>query len=685
MHIYKTIACSLYFFVSLSAMAQEPIEPVISEEIKNQLENMTEENEDVAPDDDSYFQAIEFYLRHPINLNNVYREQLMELRILSEMQISNFMIYRKLFGNLVSIYELQAIPGWDITTIKKLLPFIKVSVSETLNTFRNRLKNGEHTMLIRHAIVLEKSEGFLRDQGAGMSYYAGDRNKILLRYKYQFKNQLQYGITAEKDAGEQFLKNRQGSGFDFYSAHFFVRDIGNIKVLALGDFVVNFGQGLIQWQGLTFGKGPETIQIKRQAETIRPYNSAGEIVFNRGIGITLEKKQWRSTVYASSRKIDGRFEPVGNEILISSMPLTGYHRTPTENAGKNVLGLFNLGGNIEYNNEKLHVGFNTVQYFFDYPVAPKEPLYQLYNFSGKRLSGYSLDAGYTFKNVHLFGETAMDMDLNKAIIIGAAYSASNQIEVNILHRSFSPKYQSLYANAFSESSGATNETGTFVGMVIRPATKIKISGYADVFSFSWLKYRVDAPSKGYEYMVEAALKTDKNNDLYVRYRLKSKGLNTKTPNVLNEVENYKKQNIRLHFNVKLSQNFNFRARGEMAWFDHPGQDISSGFMIYSDLLYKPIQKKWSANTRIAFFSTDSYDSRLYAFENDVLYSYSIPVFSGKGLRYYLNVKYKYSSKLTLWMRIAQSYYPNQEFISSGLDKIQGNKKTEIKTQLLWTL
>ncbi|MEJ7586251.1 MAG: hypothetical protein WKI04_01690 [Ferruginibacter sp.] len=73
----------------------------------------------------------------------------------------------------------------------------------------------------------------------------------------------------------------------------------------------------------------------------------------------------------------------------------------------------------------------------------------------------------------------------------------------------------------------------------------------------------------------------------------------------------------------------------------------------------------------------------YAYENDVLYSFSIPVFYEKGYRYYVNVNYDLTKKLSVWLRCAQTIYKVQTEIGSGLDEIAGNKKTEVKLQALY--
>jgi hypothetical protein len=130
-------------------------------------------------------------------------------------------------------------------------------------------------LLVRYSQQIEKPIGFEKPADSS-SYYLGSPQKLFFRYKYNYKNLLQYGLLGDKDAGEQFFKGYQKYGFDFYSLHFFVKNLGIIKSLTLGDFTVNMGQGLIQWQSIAFTKSAEVLSIKRHADILRPYNSAGE-------------------------------------------------------------------------------------------------------------------------------------------------------------------------------------------------------------------------------------------------------------------------------------------------------------------------------------------------------------------------------------------------------------------------
>ena len=686
--IITVIACFFFQSVTHTAFCQDDksSEPPVN--IEQQLENLTEAADDMETEDDSYLQSLHHFLKAPVNLNYADAGLLQQLQLLSPVQITNLLSYRKLFGLFLSIYELQAIPGWDVKLIRKIRPYITVSEKTDLySSMQSRLKSGTATLLMRSSQILEKSKGYLLDGSDSTNFYQGSPQKLLIRYKYIFKNQLQYGFTAEKDAGEQFFKGSQRKGFDFYSAHFFVRNLGMIKSLALGDFAVNLGQGLIQWQSLAFNKGADIINVKRQSDVLRPYNSAGEIIFNRGAGVTVKKDHWESTFFVSYRKLDAGFDvdTLSPEDKITSLHTSGYHRTANEVAGKNVQGQLTIGGNFCFTDEKFHAGINAIRYNFDHPIKKPDYLYNKYAIAGKKLGNYSLDYSYTFKNMHFFGEAAVDNNLDKALVTGLLISTDSRVDMSFLYRNISKSYQSLYSNAFTENSSAANERGFYSGITINPTDFLRIDAYADFFHFPWLKYRTDAPTSGNDYMLQSTYKPDKQVELTVRYKAEMKPINYNPDDLtLNPVAGKTKQNLRIQYSYKLDRKLTTRSRVELCWFDKRGDAPEKGFLIYTDLIYKPLMKKYSGNIRGMYFETDGYNSRLYAFENDVLYGYSIPVFFDKGFRYYININYDFNRKLSAWVRLSQTVYPEKTFYGSGLDLINKSKKTECKVQLMYT-
>ena len=327
-----------------------------------------------------------------------------------------------------------------------------------------------------------------------------------------------------------------------------------------------------------------------------------------------------------------------------------------------------------------------MHYHFKYPINKSANAYNKYALSGNSWGNYSIDYSYTFKNMHFFGEAATTEKLDKAFINGLLISTDARVDLSFLYRKISKGYQSLYTNAFTESTFPTNENGFYAGISINPTDVWRIDAYADLYSFPWLRYRVDAPSAGNDYLLQVTYKPKKEIEIYSRYRSERKAINYNPDGLtLNPVVIKPKQSWRTQLSYKINSACTFRTRVEMLWYDKKGTTPEQGFLTYADIIYKPLQKPYSGNIRLQYFETDSYNSRLYAYENDVLYSFSIPVFYDKGYRYYLNLNYDVTKKLSIWLRLAQTIYADKNIIGSGLDAIVGNRKTEIKMQAIFNL
>ena len=680
----KNLFITILFFISFVVRAQEI--PVVEQ----QIENITESDESET-EDDSYVQALQHFLKSKLNLNTATEAELKEFPFLNPLQISNFFVYRKLFGKLINIYELQAIPSWGVETIQKMLPYITVGPSLTLKEdLSKRFREGDQSILMRGSYVLEKAEGFLRKSDtSATSFYPGSRERLLFRYKYQYGNLLQYGITAEKDPGEQWFKGAQKNGFDFYSAHLFIRNAGIVKYLALGDFTVNMGQGLIQWQSLAFRKSVDVTNIKRQASILRPYNSTGEYFFNRGAGITIEKNHFQATAFASLRRVSGNIvnDTSLAEDYFSSLITSGLNRTKNEQADKNKVQMNSFGGNISYNQTNFHLGVNAVHFQFNRNFNRDEQPYNNFVFRGKEFTNFSIDWGYTWRNLHWFGEAANHKAKYYGMMSGLLISADPKVDLSFVYRNIQPGFQTIFGNAFTDGTLPTNEKGLFAGVSVKPTSKWKLDAFMDLYRFPYLRYRIDAPSNGREYLVQLTHKPNKQLEIYTRYRYENRAFNyTNDGNyTTSEVTPTPRSNWRTQVQFKISPSITLRQRIDMMWYDLKGATESRGFLAFFDVFYKPMLKPVSANMRLQYFETDDFNSRIYTYENDVLYSFTIPAFFNKGYRYYFNINYDLSKKLSIWGRWAQLIYKNQSTVGSGLDEIPANHRTEVRVQILWKL
>ncbi len=658
---------------------------------QQQLENLADadgaETEDVA-----WLEEMEHFRKDPLNLNAADAEDLKQLKILSDLQIARLISYRDLLGKFLSVYELQSIPAWDIITIRKLLPFIWISDPLTLKEeWKTRFREGEHSFLFRISQVLERAAGY--QSPATEKKYKGNPQHILFRYRYSYKNVLQYGLLGDKDAGERFFRGAQRTGFDFYSIHFFARKKAFLQTVALGDYTVNMGQGLLQWQSLAFKKSAEAISIKRQSAILRPYSSSGEFNFFRGVGITIRKRKIESTAFFSIRKLSSNLvaDTINNEAHVSSFLNSGYHRTEEELKDRNNLRQTSFGGNISLKEKRWHVGLNAVYYSFSLPVNKDPEPYNLYAIKGNSWYNMGIDYDYSFRNLHFFGEAAIDRNLNKAFLNGLLMSVDPRADIALLYRSISSAYQAVNGNAFTENTYPGNERGWYAGICLRPSAVWKLDAYIDLFKFPWLKYRVDAPGFGKEMLIQLLYIPDKKTEMYVRWKSQSKQGNQTSIYQEPGTENIHylvllpRQSLRVQTSIKIDKAFTIRNRAEILWYDKRGANDENGFLFYSDIIYKPLLKPYSGIIRFQYFETEGYNSRVYAFENDVLYSFSIPAFSGNGFRYYFTLNYDICRKISIWIRCSQTAFPGSISVGEGADQVLGTKKSELKVQCRWLL
>ncbi|WP_316799411.1 helix-hairpin-helix domain-containing protein [Pedobacter frigidisoli] len=616
--------------------------------------------------------------KHPINLNHTNPEELKALVFLSPLQISNFFAYIKENGKLTDVLELQSINSFDIRTIQNLLPFVTLrSLGEYEQfKFRNVFKLGESDLIMRFAQNLQKQKGFEDLPG---NRYLGSPEKFQTRYRYHFGSIISASLTLDKDAGEKFT----AKPFDFLSWNIAVFKLGRIKKLVIGDYALQFGQGLTLWSGFSFGKGPEVTSIAKKDLGLRPYSSANEYSFFRGISGTIAlATNIEITPFLSYRKLDASqsIDDSGNTVQ-ATINQTGLHRTATEIKNNDALGQKIYGAVLQYTKNNMVIGGIAYHTKFSNSFITQAATYDRFSYTGDGLTNLGAYYNYTFKNVYLFGEAAKSLNSGFAYTSGLLMSISPTVSASASYRNYSKNYHSFFNQGMAEASEAVNEKGLYAGLNITPNKRWAFSLYTDYFQFPWLKYRIDAPSKGDEIFAQAIYTPSKTFKLLMRFKTETKQQNTDLEVPLNFLDNVKKEAYRLDINWQLNHHWAFQNRAEVSQYKKGDANSEFGYLIYQDINYSSLVSKLSGNIRFAYFNTPGYNSRIYAYEDDVLYNFTFGMYSGKGFRSYVNFRYKLGKKMNIWTRYAMFVYSNAETVGTYLDEIQGNKKSEIKVQV----
>ncbi len=657
--------------------------PRIADQIQSLLEDLDEESDF---DFNTLTEILTNRLINPLDINEASEEELTELLFLSDIQINALLKHRSSLGDLLDLHELQSVPYWDLQTVREALPFFTVDKKHTeVPALLQMLGNGRNETYLRWSRILQEKKGFIAKDSTGPPYI-GSPDKLYLRYRHHYYQNLSYGITMEKDPGES-LPGSNKQGFDFYSYHLYIRDLNpRLTTLAIGDFSASMGQGLIMHSGFGRGKSSFVTGIKKGGKTLRPYTSVNEYNFLRGVGAQLDYSPIHITIFGSSKKIDANIVESHNdaELAFSSIQQSGLHRTESERQDKKSIRQSTLGASINYKENKLSLSLNALHNHFSGIFERSPQLYNKFYFQGSTLNNVSVDYDYSIRNFLLFGELATSSNGGIALTHGVMAGLSSTVDLAVLYRNINAKYQTILGNAFTESSTVNNERGLYIGTDIRLSNHWKLSSYFDRWHHPWVRFSADAPSKGREYFLRLTYHVKRKTTAYIQIRNEHKGINSIEEGRPGKSIHFRtRRNIRLQFNHKINSYLEWRNRLEFSHVAHSDQ-TSSGMLIYQDLLFRKLNTPYSFSTRLAYFSTEDYQSRIYAYENDLLYQFSIPAFYGQGLRYYLNFRYRMSN-LTFEIRWSQTLYRNQSTISTGNEEIAGNIRSELKFQLRYIL
>ena len=685
---------SLLLLGNIFAFGQTQQEQIIQRRIETIAEQLGEGDEGL--DYNTLLDELLIFSENPINLNNATFEELSALPMLDEIAAANLVSHVEKHGKLLNLYELQSVDGFPISLIRQLEPFIKVSDNpEALSfSFKEMMEEGEHEIVFRYQQVLNQQEGYSPIEDSVLAEspnrrYLGSPQKYWARYRFRYSNKVSWGLTMEKDAGEEFFKGSMKQGFDFYSGHLYVQNLGVVKQAALGDFQAQFGQGLVFWSGLAFGKSSDGVSIKRNAQGLRPYTSVDENRFLRGGGATLQFGKFQVTAFGSYKLLDGNVQTSNDtlsepEETVSSIFSSGFHRTPGELEDRQSLTEAVYGGNVSYKGRRLSVGLTAVGYQFSKSIERSDDLYNLYEFSGKQNSNYGLDYSYIFRNFHFFGEFALSQNLGFATTHGLFMTVDPRVTLTVMVRHLQPKYQALYANAVTENSRMNNETGYYLGFNVNPFKSWYVQGFFDIFKFPWLRFQTNGPSFGYEVIGQLTYRPSKTFETYFRFRQKNRPLNesaaySEAP--IRGLEDELRTYYRLNFQFTASKALKLRSRVEYSRYRRGDRDVEQGFMMYQDVIYNPTNFPLSFSARLAYFDTETFNSRIFAFENDVLYAYSFPAYYYRGVRAYLTLRYRVYKGIDAWFRIGNLFYSNRDNVGSGLEQTPSNHRTDIKVQV----
>jgi hypothetical protein len=615
----KCIFIFVVIFFSVRSFSQEII---LSEIIVNIAEELAADdtNPEAAA---SYIERLQELADDPVNLNSPREGEISRLFFLSDFQVKAIADYASTTGKIISVFEIANIPGFDKETVEMMIPFISLEKKMNIKADSIRWRNTLITNLSFRSVNAENAS-------------LGSQWKILTKYRFTAGN-FTGGITAEKDPGEKFFTGKPLLP-DFMSANIAYNGIGFIKRIIVGDYAARFGQGTNINTGIRTALHLSASGYMSARDEIKPYTSTDENNFFRGMAAEFSVKNLALTLFYSKNFSDATLgsSPVSSEKYIENFYKTGNHNTSSLLSKKDAFSERVLGINLSYNFNNIKIGLGWSENKFSLPVKPVNTNPEdIFDFKGTRNSLLSFYYNSLVKRLLLFGEFSLNEIYEYAVVQGLSFRPSDRMTINFLYRKYNAGYFSHHANGPGNNSITGNEHGILGNFTFEAAKHLFLSAGCDIYYYPWLKYRCSAPTRGRKQEIRIRYLPTDNLVIEASYNTRISMVDKSESPGIPEQEMINGRIVKGSVKYSLTENMMLITRIDYKTIDPSG---SKGMLLLQDLNYSfrfiPVTI-WS---RFCIFNTDNWDSRLYTYENDLLYSYSIPALSGRGSRSYIMAK-----------------------------------------------
>ncbi len=650
------------------------IEPVYSQtdstsiEIEAILDDLLQEPSEEV-DNSDLVEILEELTRNPVNINTATVYELQKLPSISAIEADIIVKHRQRYGSFFSTNELYAVPQLTRETVDKIIPFVIVgkeaiteSIQLELSGFERFTADTKIYLRSRTITDLQTREGFLKNR------YTGSKPKIYNRLNASYRNDYNFGILLEKDAGEISLT-------DFYSAYLVINNMKPFSTIILGDYLAEFGQGLTLWSPYGFSKGSDAILTsKKRNRMLKPYSSTDENNFFRGAAVSLDYKSFSLTTFYSNNTFDANIDSVSG--VITSRPIDGLHRTESEIRRANIAkeAVFGLRSDYTHSNN-IQLGFLFINSTFSNEILSTSK----YGINGSQFGYYSFSYDLLWNSINLFGEISYD-GTSAASITAIQFLLTRDFYFTTLLRNYPRNFNSLHGYGFGERSGAVqNEFGIYNGIRWRSPIGV-INFYFDQWKFPYATFREPLPSTGNEFLFDLRSKPFYRVEANLRYKYEKKEI-AESSSGERILDTRYKQSLRGEIIFSLSNSLRLRSRVEINSFElENAMSNEQGLLMFQDVRFLP-STKLDFYWRIIFFRTDSFNSAVYEYENDLTGVLSNIAMYGEGLRWYVIVRYKLINIMNLSFKYAETFKPRETFLSSGDSRINGNLDNRISFQI----
>lgn len=627
-------------------------------------------------------ERLAWLMAHPVPLNTASAEDLAQIPGLSLALAHRIVAFRSERGPFAEVEALARLEGLTPAAVAALAPYLTVAAPP-----RRRLR-GE--VLQRFTRRLDLGRGYRPTADSLAARYLGTPERLLTRLTGRY-GPWEAALVLDKDPGERLRRPFEGRtlGMDFATASLGYQGAGLIEVAVLGDFALDFGRGLVLGRAGVQGKGPDPVSpLVRAGRGLAPHRSSEENRFFRGAGATLRlHPSLRLTAAFSRRRLDAALagaDTLGRPAFTERFDASGLHRTPAELARKDAARVGFAGGVLELTRPRWQVGAVGYTTRFAQPLHPEARPDLRFAFAGTSLTAGGLYGHLALGRTLVLADVVASRPGPWGGLVGLDARSPAGAEVVLALRAYPPRLAGPYGAAFGEQDGSPrNEQGLYAGLRLPLNAHWTLAGYADLYRFPWLRFGQTLPAGGADARLRLSYAPRPWLSLLAEARAKSADAAVvldERPGAPRALGTSTRQEARLQGDYAFSHRLSLRLRLDVAAARLPEAPRQRGTLLLHDVRLT-VSPAFTAIARLALFDTDGYAARLYAYEHDLLYAFSVPALAGRGRRAYLLLRAAPTARLTLEAKAALLALDDVTSLGSGLDETPGRRQREIRLQV----
>ncbi|MFM8493375.1 MAG: hypothetical protein ACKOA7_06550 [Bacteroidota bacterium] len=625
------------------------------------------------------------FIQKAINLCSISWDELVGSGLLSTLQASAWVAYRKLYGCPSAWYELQAVHGFDTALIRTLRKRTTLEPEISFHSLGYSLQHGRATLMLRSTRNLSGLRRYEPGGGdrLGFSAYRGGPQAHLWQIRHSgYRHRLVLSLPKVQGA---YGMGQLGGGLMMTSDHGLPRATG----VTVGDYHLRIGLGLSWNTGMSGSLTSGIMGLRWMGQSMGVASGTATSVQLRGIGFQKELKKGISVlVWSAYQRPDVRllYGSDSSQVVIGSLPLGGMTRTQAEWQGRRGSTFQSYGMSVmkEYKQFKImiysslykyNLGFTSKNLPWPSSIVPPQR---------NELTGLSYH--HSGRRWEWSGEWSLSGANGLSTLQQLILTPHARLQTAWIGRRFAPGAAPPFAGALGRQSSPINEEG-FTWMTQRLGKgRSRMLCVADFYRHPMPRFGTPLPAHGHRINLQYEWWPHREHQLLGRLDVRKEWGGQNLGLSLPSISGQEQKSWVLSWNHQSRQS---PIRECRVRFDgRTNTTNQTPFLVRSVAFSTRIRwvvGPWRLSVQQAWVNAQEGTGAFYFFEPAPRFASGMSSVSGRAIRQVFLAEYRISPELRAWIRFDRTRYHDRERAGSGWEMTSGPFRAACTLQLLYSL